>query len=310
MTDHTDVVPTAGHHVGPAAASMGHHHLLATKGRCPMNSAVAPDAEDVPPEHALLVVDMKGYSQIPEAKMAPTRADLDDILATVFAQCGIGDVATLDSAVKDRGDGAIFVLPARHAARLVDPLLGHLQLALERREQTRLASAPSIRLRASVHVGPLEPPKHRGDAANDACRLVDSDATRRAMAAAVDHGLPLAAAVSDTVFGRTVRAGRTKTLHPQHFQQATARVDGKPGYEETCWLFVPGLVPAVITPYLAAESDKADSGARSPGTQRDAKGKRTGEGEDTAPVRQKGKASGKARLVQVGRDYITDAEQS
>ncbi|MFF7647081.1 hypothetical protein [Streptomyces canus] len=139
-----------------------------------------PDADDVPPEHALLVVDMKNYSQIPEAKMAPTRADLDDILSTIFVQCGISDAALLDSAVKDRGDGAIFVLPARHAARLVDPMLGHLRLALERREQTRLASSPTIRLRASIHVGPLAPPAHRGDAANDACRLVDSDAIRAA----------------------------------------------------------------------------------------------------------------------------------
>ncbi|MFD4231402.1 hypothetical protein [Streptomyces sp. NPDC058545] len=274
-----------------------------------MNPAVAPDADDVPPEHALLVVDMKEYSQIPEAEMAPTRADLDDILSTVFAQCGIGEIATLDSAVKDRGDGAIFVLPARHAARLVDPLLDRLRQALDRREQTRLASAPSIRLRASVHVGPLEPPKHRGDAANDACRLVDSGATRLAMAAAVDHGLLLASAVSDTVFGRTVRAGRTKTLHPQHFQQATALVDDKPGFKETCWLYVPGLVPAIIAPYLTPDSDRPSAGARSSDTQRDAKESSVGE-ETSPPVRQKGRASGKARLVQVGRDYVAGQEQA
>ncbi|MGW4759414.1 hypothetical protein [Streptomyces chartreusis] len=276
-----------------------------------VNSVFVPDADDVPQEHALLVVDMKDYSQIPEAKMAPTRADLDDILSTVFAQCGISDAATLDSAVKDRGDGAIFVLPARHAARLVDPLLGHLRHALERREQTRLASSPTIRLRASVHVGPLEPPAHRGDAANDACRLVDSDAARRAMAAAVDHGLYLAAAVSDTVFGRTVRAGRTKTLEPHHFQRATARVEGKAGFEETCWLFVPGLVPAVISPYLTADDGPTPpSGTDGAADQADVKDARSGEGATTPPVRQKGRASGKARLVQVGRDYITGPEQS
>ncbi|MGW6890346.1 hypothetical protein [Streptomyces chartreusis] len=274
-----------------------------------MNSAFVPDADDVPPEHALLVVDMKGYSQIPEAKMAPTLADLDDILSTVFAQCGISDAALLDSAVKDRGDGAIFVLPARHAARLVDPVLGQLRQALERREQTRLASSPTIRLRASVHVGPLDPPAHRGDAANDACRLVDSDAVRIAMTAAVDHGLYLAAAVSDTVFRRSVRAGRTKSLHADHFQQATARVEGKHGFEETCWLYVPGLVPAVISPYLTAGSEPspgADGSGNPPGVP-DAQ---AGDGGTGTPVRQKGKASGKARLVQVGRDYSVGQEQS
>uniref|UniRef100_A0AAU1TZ68 Guanylate cyclase domain-containing protein n=1 Tax=Streptomyces sp. NBC_00119 TaxID=2975659 RepID=A0AAU1TZ68_9ACTN len=265
------------------------------------------DATDVPPEHALLTVDMKEYSQLPEAKMAPARADLDSMLTTVFAQCGIGD-ATLLGAVKDRGDGAIFVLPARHAARLVDPLLVHLGQALERREQTRLASAPTIRLRASVHVGPLAPPHHRGDAANDACRLVDSDAARRAMTAAVDHGMLLAAAVSDTIFGRTVAAGRTPALKEHHFHRAIARVEGKPGFEQTCWLIVPGLVPSVLAPYLSQDSGAVPADRPRQAAQGSTKDTTAKESSDA--VRQKGRASGKARLIQVGRDYIPSQEQS
>ncbi|MFE1947082.1 hypothetical protein [Streptomyces massasporeus] len=273
-----------------------------------MTSPVEPDSVDVPPEHALLVVDMKEYSQIPEAKMAPARTDLDDILATVFAQSRIEDITPLDSAYKDRGDGAIFVLPARHAARLVDPFLGYLGQALERYDQTRLASAPRIRLRASVHVGPLTPPEHRGDAAVDACRLVDSDAVRDALTAALDHHTLLAAAVSDTVFRRTVRAGRTPALRERQFLKATARVDGKPGFEETCWLFVPGLVPAVIRTYLAVDGDVAPPEPPGPATQQATKSR---EADVLKPsVKQKGKASGKARLVQVGGDYITGPEQS
>ncbi|MFF3350646.1 hypothetical protein [Streptomyces sp. NPDC002779] len=272
-----------------------------------MPSLVPPDVTDVPPEHALLTVDMKEYSKLPEAIMAPARADLDSMLTTVLAQCGIGD-ATLLGSVKDRGDGAIFVLPARHAARLVDPLLVHLGQALERREQTRLASTPTIRLRASVHVGPLAPPEHRGDAANDACRLVDSDAARRAMSAAVDHKVLLACVVSDTVFGRTVAAGRTPALREQHFQRATARVEGKLGFEQTCWLFVPGLVPSVLVPYLTQDSGAVPDGRASQPAERSAKG--TTANESSGAVRQKGKASGKARLIQVGRDYIPSREQS
>ncbi|WP_329529720.1 hypothetical protein OG568_48395 (plasmid) [Streptomyces sp. NBC_01450] len=273
----------------------------------PMPSLVPSDVTDVPPEHALLTVDMKEYSKLPEAKMAPARADLDSMLSTVFAQCGIGD-ATLLGAVKDRGDGAIFVLPARHAARLIDPLLVHLGQALERREQTRLASAPTIRLRASVHVGPLAPPEHRGDAVNDACRLVDSDAARRAMTAAVDHGVLLAAVVSDTVFGRTVAAGRTPALKEHHFHRATARVEGKPGFEQVCWLLVPGLVPSVLAPYLTQDSGAVPDGRPSQAAQHSTKA--TTANESSGGVRQKGKASGKARLIQVGRDYIPSQEQS
>ncbi|MFD6279482.1 hypothetical protein ACFWFI_28535 [Streptomyces sp. NPDC060209] len=264
------------------------------------------DAVDVPEEHALLVVDMKEYSQIPEARMASTRSDLDDILATVFAQCMIGEITMLENAVKDRGDGAIFVLPARHAARLVDPFLTHLSRALERHGRTRLASAPPIRLRASVHTGPLDPPDHRGDAVNDACRLVDSDAARSAMAAAVAHHVPLAAAISDTVLRRTVRAGRTPSLGEHSFQRATALVDGKPDFQETCWLFVPTLAPAVISPYLATNRDAAADGPQRQPAPAAMRAPRDGHQDS---VRQKGKASGTARLVQVGRDYIASPEE-
>jgi hypothetical protein len=272
-----------------------------------VDSALFPDADDVPEEHTLFVVDMKEYSKIPEAKMSSTRAEVDKIPFTVLAQCGMREIETLDDAVKDRGDGAIFVLPARHVARLVDPLLGHLGQALERRERSRPADAPSIRLRASVHVGPLEPPRHDGDAVNYACRLVDSDAARAAMAAAVDHELMLAAAVSGTAFDRSVRAGRTRTLQPRHFLSATALVKNKPGFQETCRLHVPGLVPTVIAPYLTADEDAAPTDANDPVARADP-GRKQG-GQETGGVRQKGKASGRARLIQVGRDYVTGPER-
>ncbi|MFZ4302275.1 hypothetical protein ACOZE3_30750, partial [Streptomyces cinereoruber] len=193
--------------------------------------------------------------------------------------------------------------------RLVDPLLGHLAQALERREQSRLASSPPIRLRASIHVGPLETADHRGDAANDACRFVDSGAVRRAMDAAIGHNLLLAAVVSDPVFNRTVRANRTKTLHPQHFQPATALVEGKPGFEETCWLHVPGLVPAVIAPYLIPDNNASPTGPPSPGV-RDKTQDSTTHKEPDLAGRQTVKAKGKARVVQVGRDYNRGREEA
>ncbi|WP_062644573.1 hypothetical protein [Streptomyces maremycinicus] len=270
-----------------------------------MPSLLPQDAADVPPEQVLLVVDMKGYSQIPEAQMASTREDLDAILSTVFEQSGIGRASTLENTVKDRGDGAIFVLPARHAARLVDPFLDNLRRALDRHERNRLSGLPELRLRASVHVGPLEPPAHRGDAANDACRLVDSEPAYQAMKAATDHGLPLAAVVSDPVFRRAVRAGRTPVLQPRHFLRATARVEGKPEFEEGCWIFVPGLVPAVISPYLT-DHTTAEPGPRDRTPQRTATN--AGPDEPATTVRLRGRASGKARLIQVGHDYTVGPE--
>ncbi|MGW7308765.1 hypothetical protein ACWGI1_24720 [Streptomyces sp. NPDC054835] len=218
---------------------------------------------DVPPEQALLAVDMQGYSKLPEARMAPVRSDLDDVLTTVLAQSGIDDPRSVPGAFKDTGDGAILVLPAKDTARLIDPLLGHLHAALIRYDRERLASAPSIRLRAAVHIGPLSLPDHRGDAINEVCRLLDSDAVRQALAAAGEHqdGF-LAVVVSEPAYRRTVGAGRTAEPSEGHFLPAVARVEGKPGFEERCRLHVPGL-----TPYLLglAMSAKAAEGAEAAG---------------------------------------------
>ncbi|MFE7314247.1 hypothetical protein ACFU7T_14360 [Streptomyces sp. NPDC057555] len=215
-----------------------------------MDSSVCSSGFDVPPEYALLVIDMKGYSQIPEAKMAPVRSDLDDILATVLAQSGLDEPREDQGAYKDTGDGAILVFPAHTVSRLVDPLLGHLNAALVRYERDRLKNAPAIRLRVSVHVGPLSLPDHRGDAINEACRLINSHAARQAMSTATDSGSFLAAVLSETAYRRTVRAARTPNLSQQHFLQAMARVSDKPDFEEPCRLHVPGLLAQALRPCI------------------------------------------------------------
>ncbi|MFJ7961698.1 hypothetical protein ACIQ62_35960 [Streptomyces sp. NPDC096319] len=215
-------------------------------------------SSDVPPQQALLAVDMQGYSKLPEAKMAPVRSDLDDVLTTVLAQSGIADPRSVPGAFKDTGDGAILVLPARDTARLIDPLLGHLHAALVRYDRERLRDAPSIRLRAAVHIGSLSLPDHRGDAINEVCRLLDSGAVRQALAAAGEHeGGFLAAVVSEPAYRCTVGAGRTAGPSEGHFLPAVARVEGKPGFEEGCRLHVPGLAPYLLGLAMSAKAAEA-----------------------------------------------------
>ncbi|ADI11629.1 hypothetical protein SBI_08511 [Streptomyces bingchenggensis BCW-1] len=195
-------------------------------------------------------MDMQGYSQILEAKMAPVRSDLDDVLTNVLAHIGLQDPRDRPGAFKDTGDGAILVMPAKDIARLVDPLLEHLHAALVRYDHERLASAPAIRLRAALHVGPLSLPDHRGDAINEVCRLLDSKVVRTGLTVAREHrnGF-LAAVLSEAAFRRTVRAGRTPDLDKEHFLHATARVDSK-AFEEPCWLFVPQMTPRALAPLI------------------------------------------------------------
>ncbi|MFD3582874.1 hypothetical protein [Streptomyces sp. NPDC058683] len=216
-----------------------------------MDAPLHAEPLDVPAEVALVAIDMEKYSQISEAKMAAARCDVDDIVATVLADCGLPDPQELPGGYKDSGDGAILLFSPAMLTRLVDPLMGQLNAALTRYERQRLASSPILRLRASVHVGPLSLPDHRGDAINDTARLLDCQAIRQALSAAKDSGAFLAAALSEIVYQRTVRAGRTPDLGPHHFLEATARVSGKSGFEQPCRIHVPGLTGTAVRPYLA-----------------------------------------------------------
>ncbi|MFJ7910750.1 hypothetical protein [Kitasatospora sp. NPDC096204] len=221
---------------------------------------------DVPPEQAVMVVDMKGYSRLPEVQMSPVRSELDSILEAVFAQSGLPAPCTLGTGYRDAGDGVILLLPPRHVARLVDPLLGNLSAALQRYEDIRMGG-PAIRLRAAIHVGPLSVPDHRGAAINDACRLVNSDAAYQAIAAATDNGLFLAAVISEPVYRRSVLAGRTGPgLTERQFLAANARVADKPGFEEPCRLLVPGLFADSLRGYLPGPDSAAPRPTSAPST--------------------------------------------
>jgi len=73
------------------------------------------------------------------------------------------------------------------------------------------------------------------------------------LSAAKDTGAFLAAVLSETVYRRTVAAGRTPELGRHHFLETVARVSGKPGFEEPCRVHVPGLAGHAIRPYLVNE---------------------------------------------------------
>lgn len=223
---------------------------------------------DVPPEQALLVIDMQGYSKIPEAKMAPVRSDVDDILDCVLAHGGLELPREGEGAYKDTGDGMILAFAPHVLARLIDPVLGELNAALVRYEQQRLAGSPVVRLRASVHVGPLSLPERRGDAINEACRLISCRAVYQGLDAAAESGGFLAAVVSDTAYRRTVAAERTPQLGTHHFLPALARVEGKPDFAQPCRLHVPGLTAPGLHPYItdtdAPSGEGKKDGANAP----------------------------------------------
>jgi hypothetical protein len=227
-----------------------------------MTSLPSSKSLDIPAEYALLAFDMEKYSRIPEAKMESARSEVDDLLTNVLADCALPDPEVVPDTYKDTGDGAILLFPPAVLARLVDPFLGRLSAALLRHEQHRLASNPVVRLRVSVHAGPVPPRRLRGgNALIDANRLLNSQAVRQALEAAKATDTLVAGVLSETAYRRCVHGGYTPQLTPVHFLQATARVSDKPDFEAPCHLHVPGMTGAAIAPYVTDEPDSDSSAA-------------------------------------------------
>ncbi|MGW9426662.1 hypothetical protein ACWHA1_01745 [Streptomyces decoyicus] len=198
------------------------------------------DSRDIPDYRALVVIDMKGYSKVHSHLMPAMRDGLDSSLATAFAASGLGEEWEKNLHWSDTGDGCILVMPVRRMWRLVDPLPDVLDGILARYDAERLASTPEIRVRMSVHVGPL-PESFRGDAINDACRLIDSDAARDAVDRARDLGSYVALVISEPVFQAVVRPRRTIRITEHDFMPARAEVKNK--YSEAAWVHIPRRSP-------------------------------------------------------------------
>ncbi|MFF8771187.1 hypothetical protein [Kitasatospora sp. NPDC015120] len=210
-----------------------------------MAQQTAANSRDLPPDVALFVVDIVGYSKVHETGMPKLRSALDNALAESFDQSGLSDEWADRATARDTGDGWIKILPAAHVAQLVDPGIALLEEALHRHHWQRRASAPVLRTRVSVHLGPLSA-DYRGDAINDACRLVDSDAVRAAAEVAAAHESFTAAILSDEVYRRVVAARRTVHLSERDFLEVSATVRHKQ-FSRTAWVHVPRLSPAVLT---------------------------------------------------------------
>ncbi|RSN67896.1 hypothetical protein DMH08_12500 [Actinomadura sp. WAC 06369] len=170
---------------------------------------------------SVLVTDITGFG-------SPRRTDADrrvvveamyERLDAAFAASGI-DFSRLYQ--EDRGDGALIVVPPTiPTERVVDPMLAHLAASL-RRHNRCAADATRLRLRAALHVGPVQ----RGDrgvsgiAIITARRLVDAPAVKRR---AAETGADLAFVASDFVYDSVIRSG-PGLVDPGRYARVRVRV--------------------------------------------------------------------------------------
>jgi hypothetical protein len=200
-------------------------------------------SRDLPPYRGILAVDAKGFTAEPGSTHQAISGLIPKLVGLAFAKAGLAEVWDDPSFFGPTGDGFAVGVPTRVLPYLVHPFFAELQQVLARHNESVRYGEPQIRLRASLHVGPL--PLHPTDLAlggngtprNETHRLLDSQPVRAILAAASPEVTYLAVVVSDRVYEDVVLAGYAGR-HPKHFVDVSATVTGKE-FAQRAWLYVP-----------------------------------------------------------------------
>ncbi|MFJ5020939.1 hypothetical protein [Streptomyces goshikiensis] len=210
------------------------------------------ESRPLPPYRALFAVDAKDFTGLPAAQHGPVSQLIPQLVDQALERAGLHQLRDAQRFPANTGDGVVFGFDPVHLPFVLWPFLGVLDDVLG--SYNRQAVGPRIRLRASVHVGPLpdggEPGDGNGTARNDMHRLLDSRPVKAILAAASEEVTHLAAIVSERVYEDVVLGAYTG-LHPDRCVEVSATVEGK-NFSQRAWLYVPSpsgnLVRAGVQP--------------------------------------------------------------
>lgn len=146
----------------------------------------ATQVEELPPYRALLVVDMKDFSGERGRDHARLTEEIPRILRDAFKRCGLADLWDERRFHGTTGDGYFAGFGSAHLPFLLNPFLAALQDELAYRNHVAPVTAHRrpIRMRASVHVGPMTDSGGNaladgsGAARVETHRLLDADPVR------------------------------------------------------------------------------------------------------------------------------------
>lgn len=230
------------------------------------------ESRPLPPYRALFAVDAKDFTGLPALQHGPVSRLIPDLVDQALERAGLHDLRDSKRFQANTGDGVVFGFDPAFLPFVLWPFLGVLDDTLG--AYNRQSVGPRIRLRASVHVGPLPdsggPGDGNGTARNDTHRLLDSRPVKAILAAASEEVTHLVAVVSQRVYEDAVLAGYTG-LHPDRCVEVPATVEGK-NFSQRAWLYVPSpsgnLVQAGVRPRddVARRAEGAD-GQESPEAQ-------------------------------------------
>ncbi|WP_199742513.1 hypothetical protein [Streptomyces triticirhizae] len=185
--------------------------------------------------HTIVVVDIEGFGRRPNPVQSWLRARLRQLLRDAFEGAGID--AEAGPAPEDRGDGAFLLLPGTVPKEdVTGPFVERLREGLRSHARTS-GGEGRLRMRVALHGGEVAHDGHGwvGADLNTACRMVDHQPLRDALAAVPEAELVVA--VSDEWHRKVV-----SHHHPgiDAAEYRPVRFDAKEIANETIWVRVPG----------------------------------------------------------------------
>lgn len=220
----------------------------------------APYAESrpLPPYRALFAVDAKDFTGLPAVQHGPVSQLIPELVDQALERAGLRDLRDSKRFPANTGDGVVFGFDPASLPFVLWPFLGVLDDLLGAYNQQYVG--PRIRLRASVHVGPLPdgdgPGDGNGTARNDTHRLLDSRPVKAILAAASEQVTHLAAVISQRVYEDVVLGGYSG-LHPDRCVEVPATVEGK-NFSQRAWLYVPSPSGNLVEAGVRPREDPAD----------------------------------------------------
>ncbi|MEU7165414.1 hypothetical protein AB0A70_12315 [Streptomyces morookaense] len=197
-------------------------------------------SRDLPPYRGILAVDAKDFTGRPAVEHVALTTIIPELLGQAFERAGLGQVWQDRKFANNTGDGYVLGFDPVVLPRIIHPFLAELQELLTD-YNIHATGTRRLRLRASLHVGPLPdsgaPGDGNGTPRNDTHRLLDSRPVRAMLAASSESITQVAAILSHRVFEDAVLSGYTRR-HPDHFLEVPATVEGK-DFRQLAWLYVP-----------------------------------------------------------------------
>ncbi|MDT0449912.1 hypothetical protein [Streptomyces hesseae] len=194
----------------------------------------------LPGYRGILAVDTKGFTGHPAIEHEAISRAVPELLETAFARAGLRELWNDRKFPASTGDGYVFGFDPALMPFVIHPLLLTLQDVLTDFNVLSHGAVP-IRLRVSLHVGPLPDTGDEfggnGTVRNDTHRLLDSRPVKAVLASHKESITHVAAILSGRCYEDAVASGYTG-LHPDHFVEVVATVDGKP-FAQQAWIYVP-----------------------------------------------------------------------